>query len=220
MDAKPIVVYFLTSIVAALPAVAQPYNANVWDNLTQVRMLIQQNQPLQALPLVQEFVRQKPLEPEGFFWQGVIYDNLGRVDQALISYAAGVHQVLRAGMDCAELRLNFANDLLKVNRIDDAIDQYRRAAQIDPGLPIVQLNLGRALVEKGDVEGALECFQRCEDLHYNPYQLSYYRAKAFVKAGRAPDARAQVLTALSKLNASSQAAVKLKQEFAAILQQP
>ncbi len=194
-----------------------PVQPTTWQILNQAKALLEQNQPNRALPLIREFIGQRPLEPEGYFWEGVALDNLQQVENALTAYARGVQQVLKAGMDSAELRMNAANDLLKLKRLDLAIEQYKRAALIDPGLAIVQLNLGRALVEKDDIDGALQCFQRCEDLHFTPYQLSYYRAKALKKVGRTQDAKAQVLMALSKLDASSDASAKLRQEFAELL---
>lgn len=208
----------------AVPPAYQPVppankvaQSNPWNLLNNARAMIYQGQPQNALQLISEFIKLKPLEPEGYFWRGVALDNMQQTEQALSAYAAGVQQVLKAGMDSAELRMNAGNDLLKLGRLEQAIEQYRRAAQIDPGLPLVHLNLGRALIEKGDYNSALECFQRCEDLHYKPYQLSYYRAKALKKAGRIDDARAQVLMALSKLTDGSPASLKLKQEFSDLL---
>lgn len=197
------------------PTTAPP--ANVWGLLNQARAHIQQAQPQQALALTEQFIQFRPLEPEGYFWQGVAWDNMMRTQQAVMCYEKGIQQVLRAGMDSAELRMNIANDLLKLGRIDDAIAQYRRAAQIDPGLPLVHLNLGRALIEKGDIDEALECFQRCEDLHFKPSQLAYYRAKAMIRAGRIADAKTQVLSSLSKLNETSPLSQKLREEFSQVL---
>jgi len=192
-------------------------SSSPWNLLNQARAYIQQGQPQQALSLSQQFIAIKPLEPEGYFWEGVAYDNMMQTQNAVHVYEIGLQQVLAAGMDSAELRMNMGNDLLKLAQVDAAISQYKRAQEIDPGLPLIPLNLGRALVEKGDIDGALECFQRCEDLHFKPYQLSYYRAKAFIRAGRIADAKAQVLTALSKLHEGSPASVRIQQEFAGIL---
>jgi tetratricopeptide (TPR) repeat protein len=201
----------------AVPSPPAPPPVNAWSILAQARGLIEENKIQAALPLIKEFIKLRPLEPEGYFWQGVALDNLQQTEAALAAYSQGCTQVMKAGMDSAELRMNAGNDLLKLRRVDLAIQQYQRAAQIDPGLPLVQLNLGRALIEKGDIEGALQCFQRCEDLHFKPYQLSYYRAKALKKVGRVDDARAQVQMALSKLNDGSDASKRLRQEFSDLL---
>lgn len=192
--------------------------STAWFQLAKGRDLVRCGQAQQALPLINNFIAAKPMEPEGYFWQGVALDILNQSDRALDAYAKGIEQVMKAGMDSAELRLNAANILLKKGKTTEAIDQYRRAAEIDPGLALVQLNLGRALIRTGDTSGALACFQRCEELRYEPVQLAYYRAKAFLKAGKTDDARAQVRIALSKLPAEHEAAKKIKQEFADLLE--
>lgn len=201
---------------SAQPDVAS--NAAVaWGRLGIVRQLVREGKQRQALPLVQEFIRMKPLEPEGYFWEGVVYDNLGQSRKAIEAYSKGCEQVQKIGMDSAELRMNAGNVFLKEGQIDEAIKQYRRSAAVDPGLALVQLNLGRALIEKNELEQALVCFQRCEDLHFLPPQLSYYRAKALLKAGRAPDAIAQVRTTLLQLPEGHSLSLKIKEEFADLL---
>jgi tetratricopeptide (TPR) repeat protein len=201
---------------------AQPqFQFNVWTLLNQARTQIQQGNPQKALEYSQQFINLRPLEPEGYFWQGVAYDNLLQTGLAVQSYDRAVQGVLKAGMDSAELRMNLGNDLMKLKRVDDAIAQYRRAVQIDPQLPLAHLNLGRALVEKGETSEAMECFQRCEDLHFKPSQLAYYRAKALIRAGRPGEAQAHLQTALSTFGETSPVSQKLKQEFSQVLpQQP
>lgn len=192
---------------------AQQPQFNVWSLLNQARAQIQQGNAQKALEYSQQFINFRPLEPEGYFWQGVAYDNLMQAGLAVQSYEKAVHGVLKANMDSAELRLNLGNDLMKLKRLDDAILQYRRAVQIDPQLPLVHLNLGRALVEKGEITDAMDCFQRCEDLHFKPSQLAYYRAKAMIRAGKPDEAKAQLQTALSTFTQNSAESEKLKQEF-------
>jgi tetratricopeptide (TPR) repeat protein len=189
-----------------------------WAQLEKGRQLIREKRPREALRDIEAFICEQPLEPEGYFWQAVAFDNLNETDHALNAYTKAIQQVLKAGMDSAELRMNTGNVLLKQGKTQAAIEQYKRAAVVDPGLGIVQLNLGRALVQTGDSEGALKCFQRCADLHFQPPQLAYYQAKALLLAGRKDDARLQVQNALSKLAAGDEVAKKIKQEFAELLQ--
>ncbi|HEY9793231.1 MAG TPA: tetratricopeptide repeat protein [Candidatus Obscuribacterales bacterium] len=191
-----------------------------WEQLATGQQLVRQGHPRQALAAIEAFIAQQPLEPEGYFWQAVAFDNLNEPDQALKAYTKAIEQVLKAGMDSAELRMNTGNVLLKQGKTQAAIEQYKRAAAIDPALGIVQLNLGRALIQLGDSQGALKCFQRCTDLHFQPPQLAYYQAKALLLAGRKDDARAQVQFALSKLPGGDEAAKKIKREFAELLQTP
>jgi tetratricopeptide (TPR) repeat protein len=197
---------------------AQARSLAAWNVLARGRQLVRGGQPQQALPIIRQFISLKPMEPEGYFWQGVALDNINQTNDALTSFRKGIEQVLLAGMDSAELRLNAGNVLFKQGQTADAIVQYKRAVEIDPRLALAQLNLGRALIETGDITGALNCFSRCDDLHFEVAQLPYYRAKALLKAGRRDDARAQVLTALSRLPAGHTVATKIKQEFAELLQ--
>jgi tetratricopeptide (TPR) repeat protein len=191
-----------------------------WNRLARARELIGSCRFRDALPVIEEFIAECPLEPEGYFWQGVALDGLNHTAEALAADMKGIGQVLRAGMDSAELRINAGNLMMKQGHFADALVQFKRAEQIDPELPLVQLNLGRNLTELGDSQAALSCFQRCEDMHFEPIQLSYYRAKALLKVGRRDDAREQVRRALSKLPEESAVTRKIKEEFAELLQKP
>lgn len=170
-----------------------------WDLLTQTRQLLNAGQLQQALATVQQFIRNKPLEPEGYFWQAVIYDELDDTKFALRSYNAAVDTVLKAGMDSADLRVNLGNALLKMGKTEDALWQYRRAVEIDSRLPMAHLNLGRALLQKGQAMQALDCFSRCRDLHFSSPQLFYYSAKAYQQMGRRQEAQSQIQLVLEKL---------------------
>ena len=190
-----------------------------WNVLAGAKQSIQQGHPADALPVVLQFIAMKPLEPEGYFWQGVCYDNMGQLDQAIGCYIKGVEQVLKAGMDSAELRTDLGNDYLKQGRVDEAIDQYKRAVEVDRRQAIAHLNLGRAYIQKGDADAALACLQRAEDLHFDPAQLAYYRAKVLLQAGKNEDARTQLRQTLAKLP-DGDTARRVRSEFAALLAEP
>jgi tetratricopeptide (TPR) repeat protein len=219
-----------TMSVPAMPAPALPTPAvlpvpqaavtnAVWNVLQSGCQLLRNGEAVQALPLIQQFIAANPLEPEGYFWQAVALDKLHEFDHALQAYSKALTESTKVGMDSAELRMNVGNVLLKQGKTSQAIVQYQRAAEVDPGLPLVQLNLGRALLAQNDTAGALACFQRCEALHFEPVQLPYYRAKALLLAGRPEEARQQVRQALAKLPLETNDGVKekIKQEFAELL---
>jgi tetratricopeptide (TPR) repeat protein len=214
LEAAPPVPPPQSTLQPALPE--QAFNA--WAQLSKARLLVRGGRALDALPLLRSFVSEKPEEPEGYFWEGVCLDNLGDCAGAMHAYAAAIGQVAKAGMDSAELRMNYANTLFKLGQLETAIQQYRRAEEIDPRVPLVPLNLGRALLQKGDVDNALKCFQRCDELHMTAPQLGYYRAKALLKAGRTAEARNQLEATLMKLPVQDEMAKKIKQEFAELLE--
>src|SRR4051794_15376050 len=49
---------------------------------------------------------------------------------------------------------------LKGNRLDVAIDNLRRATEVNPGAPVYYVNLGSALMGKGKRAEAIACFRR------------------------------------------------------------
>ncbi|MFA9439264.1 tetratricopeptide repeat protein [Uliginosibacterium sp. sgz301328] len=50
-----------------------------------------------------------------------------------------------------------------LGRPDEAMPCYRRAGEIDPGHPAIQVNLGTSLENTGHYDEALECYQRAVD---------------------------------------------------------
>ena len=50
------------------------------------------------------------------------------------------------------------------DRVDDAIESYRRALEIDPVLAIARNGLSMALKKKGDLPGAIEAAQKLIEL--------------------------------------------------------
>ena len=54
---------------------------------------------------------------------------------------------------------NFANALLAVDRLQEAIEAYRRAIRIDPRYVIARHNLAEALARTGDLDGAMQQFR-------------------------------------------------------------
>ncbi|HRZ27069.1 MAG TPA: tetratricopeptide repeat protein [Spirochaetota bacterium] len=57
-------------------------------------------------------------------------------------------------------RLLLGNIYFEMNRYEDAINQYRRALDIEPDNPSVLYNLGAALMKQGDELSALEYFKK------------------------------------------------------------
>ena len=69
---------------------------------------------------------------------------------------------------------NLGNALVKDGKLDDAIEQYHKAIEINPAYDMAYYNLGNALVVKGDMEEAITQYRRAleinpfyEDAHYN-----------------------------------------------------
>lgn len=160
--------------------------------LARARQLIKRGQSATALPLLREYTRARPNDPDGHFWLGLVLDESGEAQQAIWAYSKSLDLANRDGMDSAELRLNIGNTLMKLNHPVDATFNYRRAIEIDSKLAAAHLNLGRALLEKGEAAEALNELTRSYELGLNATVLPYYKALAFRALGKPDDARSQL----------------------------
>jgi hypothetical protein len=111
----------------------------------------------------------------------------GARDKLLVREAKFRRQV-EGGGD-ARARYNLANTLAHLGRRGEAIDEYRRALEMDPALLQARVNLGNALVAEGRVPEALTQLERAvksdpdSQVAHNSYGL------ALQQSGRAADAQ-------------------------------
>jgi len=66
-----------------------------------------------------------------------------------------------------------ANNYIMAGRYDEAINQIRKALELDPQFGYANSNLGLALEYKGDVPGAIAEFKRAHQLNNDPLSLAY-----------------------------------------------
>ncbi len=203
---------------AATPSQAQPPATpqSIFEPLIQARQLISRGQPAQAIPLIQQYIRTQPNEPSGHFWMGVALDASASPGQAIWAYSKSLDLAQRMGMDAVELRIDIGNTLLKLNRVDDAIFNYRRAIEIDGKSALAHFNLGRALLSKNQPEAAFTEFTRCDELGMTEPSGYLYRALALKAMGKPQDATAQAemfLKRLSDTPENTSLKARIKQNF-------
>ena len=92
-----------------------------------------------------------------------IYFIVGEYDGACEYYSRGV---ALNGSD-ERLRYNYALALERVNRSDDALDEYRAAVEIDEGYVMAWNNLGVLLQKKGLLNESREVFERALEVDSN-----------------------------------------------------
>ena len=82
------------------------------------------------------------------------------------------------------------------DRLDDAIQTYRLALDIDPGLAIAWNGLAMALAQKGDLEGALEAGHKLVELEPDE-PLGHTSLSIFYqRKGMIPEAEAEKALAM------------------------
>lgn len=161
-----------------------------WAILARAKPLLVNGNAAQAIELIQQFVASQPLEPEGYFWLGLAYDELDQPDQAVESYRKAVAQALIVGMDCAESHTNLGNALLKGGRLDEAVVEFQRAIELDPKSSAARLNLARTFIAKQQGQEAIDALNKCNPKITAQAQLHYYRAKALLLLGKTQEAQA------------------------------
>ena len=160
--------------------------------LAQGRALLRQGHAQEAANMFRNYTRLRPNDAYGHFWIGLALDECGQPSQAIWAYSKSLDLAMREGMDSAELRVNIANTLMKLGRLEDAIFNYRRAIEIDCKLARAHSNLARALLQKGDAQGAFESLNRSTELGLNDPTLFYYQGQALQSLGKFADARSKL----------------------------
>lgn len=179
-------------LVCAFPctAIAQPTQqvTRPADVLKEGRRLIDQRRYEDAISRFKQYCLMRPQESTGYFWAGITYDEMGNYSASEKSYRDALVRAENEGMDSAEIRTNLGNALLKQKKIDEAIDEYKQANEVDPLYALAKLNLARAYIEKGDGASALMTIDKCAELHFKGLHIKYYRAKALLLLGRKDEA--------------------------------
>ncbi|MBY0358042.1 MAG: tetratricopeptide repeat protein [Candidatus Obscuribacterales bacterium] len=180
--------------------------------LQQGRQCLDIKQYERALALFQQFSQAAFENPEGYFWQGVAFDEMGRYEDASRAYQQAINCCEENSMDSVEIRINLGNAFLKLHKPDEAIVQYHRAINIDRRAAGAYLNLARAFIEKADWQAALESLNQAAKCGNDTAQLSYYRVKVLAGAGQKAEARVQLDLLLKRLNDGPQKNL-IKKEF-------
>jgi tetratricopeptide (TPR) repeat protein len=95
-----------------------------------------------------------------FYYAGVMYEALG-----LPEYAANeLAKYLRHHPDDYETQLRLANLLSQQKKTEEAYKLYQALSKKWPSDPTLWFNFGVASKEKGDLDGALDCFKRVKEL--------------------------------------------------------
>lgn len=179
---------FQCSLLSVLAQTTQPAPARPADVLKEGRRLIDQRRYEDAISRFKQYCLMRPQESNGYFWSGITYDEMGNYSASEKSYRDALLRAENEGMDSAEIRTNLGNALLKQHKTDEAIEEYKKANEVDPLYALAKLNMARAYIEKGDGASALATLDKCGELHFKGLHIKYYRAKALLLLGRKEEA--------------------------------
>lgn len=100
-----------------------------------------------------------PRYPTGRMWYGIFLEDIRRYDEATAEFK----QALELDPLSLMINTNFADHLYFTRHYDDAIEQYRKTLELDSEFPPAHSWLGRAYLQKGMFEKAIEEFQKVEN---------------------------------------------------------
>jgi tetratricopeptide (TPR) repeat protein len=95
-----------------------------------------------------------------YYYAGVMYESLGLPDYAINEFS----KFLRHYPDDYATQMHLANLFAQQKKYDDAYRLYQSLARRGPNDPTLWFNLAVVSKEKGDLDGALSCFQKLQQL--------------------------------------------------------
>ena len=108
-----------------------------------------------AIECYEELVRSKPKSAEAHFYLGLAYDKAGNTRRAIEEYTEVVR--LNPTSDRAYNNLGLAYKGLDNGK---AIEAFKEAIRIKPDYAMARRNLGMTYVEVGDIESAMQEYER------------------------------------------------------------
>lgn len=134
-----------------------------------------------------------------------VLDRLGKNDEAVVEYnfaLAGCNndpeilyaleriyrQKLGQAPDVSEVNSNLGAILQKEGKLDEALQYYSKASQIDPGSVNTRLNVGTLYQQKRSYDSAIAAYDSILILYPDNVQANFYKAQCLALMGQKDDA--------------------------------
>jgi len=123
----------------------------------------------QAEQLYHQVLQVHPGHAEAHHWRGVLANQMGRHDQAVVS----IRHALRLKPDYAEAHNNLGSVLQSQGLLAEAVTCYRQAVQLNANLAEAHTNLGSVLHSQGQLAEAAACYRQALRLNPNLAEVHY-----------------------------------------------
>jgi tetratricopeptide (TPR) repeat protein len=141
-----------------------------------------------AVVMYQQYVSQRPNNPLGHLELGFSLERLPDQEQAVAHWK-------KAGLTAEDFERR-AQRARQLNKIDDALDWYRRSSWIDPERAEPWIGIGKLLEEIQDYDGALEAYKVAYAV--NPEASVLSLANRYYQQGQYDEAAGLLQTALDR----------------------
>jgi len=130
-----------------------------------------------AIAFLEKALRINPIYTEAALNLSIIYNEVGRYDEAQKTFERAVKAVFKTRTvkdpyiegRLANEHFRLGNQYYDLGRFKEAIAEYRKALKLRPNFPDITTRLGIAFREIGDLEAATKCFIKAQKI--NPKYL-------------------------------------------------
>jgi tetratricopeptide (TPR) repeat protein len=193
---------------AAYPAVSQ-------SNFNRGEELFMLNKPREALAFLENAIAEDPAHVTAFYYLGMVYQQLGRIDEAIAAY----RKILpRAGKESARIAYNLGNAYYMKENTAFAEQFYTQALDEDPVFAPAYLNRANTRVKNGSLKTAIADYELYLSLEPgSPKKPEIERLIAFIREEFAAEERRKLL-AEEAARAEAERRRRLLEEVSASLQ--
>jgi len=126
-------------------------------NFAMAQDLFMQNRPQEAASYLEISIIEDPSNVVAFLYLGIVYEQLGMLDEAITVY----RQVLdRAGNLGATVANNLGNVFFRRGFMDEAMDMYNQAIQMDRTFATAYLGRANIRLQRGELNEAITDYQQ------------------------------------------------------------
>lgn len=166
-----------------------------------------------AIGAFQRAIELNPDDSAAYNFLGAIYLGKGRLDDAIVAFNKALSNPLYNTP--ATALYNLGRVYYEKGQYDSALKRYRDAAAGEPDtvlMPLIERDMGRVLLAKGDLEEAIRHFLKSIELAPSLAESHYWLGVCYQKQNRAADAGAAFQAAV-KLAPESEFGRKAKQQL-------
>jgi tetratricopeptide (TPR) repeat protein len=111
-----------------------------------------ENKPQEALSFLEAAIAQDPAHLRAYLYLGIVYQQLGRTDDAVAIYRKALS---RAGEEAPRVAFNLGNIYFRLGNIEYAEEFYSQAISMDSAYGPAYLNRANLRIKKGELAEAL-----------------------------------------------------------------
>lgn len=97
-------------------------------------------------------------------------------------------ELIRENSQIPELHNNYGLALFYLNRFDEAVDEFRKAVELDNNFALSYINIGLVYLNREEYNNAETSFLKALDIDNKNPETHYNLAVTYYRMGRKPDA--------------------------------